>query len=50
MDIGWAIVISVAIISVCGMITILGVAGMKTGVKYMKYSEAGKAKKEKDTN
>ena len=39
MGIGLAIVISVAIMSVCGMITILGVAGIKYGDKYQKHDD-----------
>ena len=36
MGIGVAIVICVAIISACSMVTVLGVAGMKYGDKYIK--------------
>ena len=45
MDIGVAIVVSVAIASFCAMITILGVFGMKYGEKFLK--ECKKKKDEK---
>ena len=59
MGIGLSIVISVAIICVCSMITVLGVAGMRMCEKYFNYcknksdsnkGQSGRQSEEKTVN
>lgn len=46
MGVGVAIVVSIAILSFCSMITILGVSGMKYGEKYVKHMNDREEKKD----